>query len=364
MNWKKIYKFICHVWILVPILSFVVLYVPMIWIGYKETPELSYNGFRLLLCNNLRGNLVNQAREVVVEKNPEFIFLKIFIASQVMFAVILIFTWLLEWKKKTWDREVFMLIRGIVSIGYILTALMIQEYVKICIANQNDCIKSIAYQHQNGLEPRANIIFSVGVVVLFMITALVAVMQTDWKKSRKFICYIWLFVPILSLARLSVPIIKVGTSACFTSIPEVPYNGFQLLVYNNLVNQAGEVVIGKSFELTFLKILIAAQMIFDITLIFSWLLEWRMKSKKRKIFLLIRGIISAGYVLTALGIYRYVQICIENQKNSFQSYANSQQVELEKNIIFSVGVVIFYIVTLVAFAKKGERANEEGKIKE
>lgn len=69
MNWKKTYKFLCCIWFLLLAVSLAVLNMPMLWIGYKGTAELSYNGFQLLFCNNITGNLVNQTREVVNGRN-------------------------------------------------------------------------------------------------------------------------------------------------------------------------------------------------------------------------------------------------------------------------------------------------------
>ena len=74
--------------------------------------------------------------------------------------------------------------------------------------------------------------------------------------------------------------------------------------------------------------------------------------KKQKNFLWIRGIVSIGYVVTAIAIYRFVQICVDNQSiqyDLYRSYVHYQQLEIEVNILFSIGVVILFIVTWLFF---------------
>ena len=98
-------------------------------------------------------------------------------------------------------------------------------------------------------------------------------------KIYKLICYIWFLVPVLSLIVLSMPMVTSGISSCVAPIPEVTYNGFQVLIHGNLVNYKKDVVIGMSIELLFLKIMIAMQIIFDVIIILILLWEWR-KNKK------------------------------------------------------------------------------------
>ena len=169
-----------------------------------------------------------------------------------------------------------------------------------------------------------------------------------------FICYFWFLVPVLSLVILYQRMITVGMSACFTSIPEMTYNGFQLLVHNNLVNHSNQIVIDMSLELILLRMMIAMQILFDVILILLSLWEWRKSTKK--VFLWIRGFVSVGYVLTAFAIYRFVLICVGNHRTDhdlYRTYVVYHQYEIEVNILFSISVMILFIVSLLIHIHRG-----------
>lgn len=164
----------------------------------------------------------------------------------------------------------------------------------------------------------------------------------------RFICNIWFLVPVVSLVILYQRMITIGMSACFTSIPEMTYNGFQLLIHNNLVNYSNNIVIDMSVALILLRMMIAVQLIFDVILILLSLWEWRKNTKK--IFLWIRGIVSAGYVLTSFAIYRFVLVCVGNQRTEhdlYRTYVVYHQYELEVNILFSILVILLFIASLL-----------------
>ena len=78
--------------------------------------------------------------------------------------------------------------------------------------------------------------------------------------------------------------------------------------------------------------------------------------------------------MTALTIYQFVSVCGNHLQvdhyHSFSqtSYANYCYDELDDNILFSIGVVILFVVTWFMFQfmsqKKGNVENEKKKIKE
>ena len=131
-------------------------------------------------------------------------------------------------------------------------------------------------------------------------------------KIDRFVCSIWFFVPVLSLLRLSQPIIQINMRQLILSCMPLPvkaYNGFQLLLCRYLINGHNSIVTDMSnpgFDM--LKIMIALQLICDVILISTCLREWRTKQTSR-IFLRLRGMLTIGYVLTAFAIYCFVPVC-------------------------------------------------------
>lgn len=150
-------------------------------------------------------------------------------------------------------------------------------------------------------------------------------------KIYKLICYIWFLVPVLSLVRLSQPMITISMYAGIAAVPEVTYNGFQLLIHGNLVNYYNNIVIDiRNFGLILLKTMIVLQLIFDVIVVFICLWEWKIKQAS-KIFVWFRGMLSIGYVLTAFAVYQFVPICCNHRKVvycPFQSHADYDQFEL------------------------------------
>lgn len=177
-------------------------------------------------------------------------------------------------------------------------------------------------------------------------------------KIYKLICYLWILVPVLSLIRLSQPMLEIGMGEGVDTVAAMPgrtYNGFQLLIHVTLVNAYNATVADmRNFGFLILKIMIVLQLISDVIIVFICLREWREK-QSTKDCLILRGMLSIGYVLTALTIYRFVSVCGNHlQVESFhsmkgRSYANYYYEELEKNILFSIGVVILFIITWLMF---------------
>lgn len=174
-------------------------------------------------------------------------------------------------------------------------------------------------------------------------------------KTSRFMCYIWILVPVLSLIRLSQPMLEIDMGRSMVTCVAMPvktYNGLQLLLCRYLVNGYNSIVADMSnpgFDI--LKIMIALQLICDVILISICLREWREKQTSR-MFLRLRGMLSMGYVLTAFAIYRFVPVCGNYLKEDYISYAHYYQNELEKNILFSIGVVVLFVVTWCFFKTK------------
>lgn len=189
-------------------------------------------------------------------------------------------------------------------------------------------------------------------------------------------CCIWLLVPVLSLVRLSQPILEIRMGAGISTVAALPtrsYNGFQLLFHGSLVNACNDIVVDiRNPGLILLKIMLMMQLFFDVIVVFICLREWR-KKQTSKIFLWLRGILSIGYMMTAFAIYQFISVCNDHLRVnhyplqsplSRTSYVFPDEYELEVNILFSVGVLILFIVTWLFFKKKGKNENVEKKIRE
>lgn len=116
--------------------------------------------------------------------------------------------------------------------------------------------------------------------------------------------------------------------------------------------------------------MIVLQLVSDVIIVVLCLREWREKQTSKG-FLRLRGILSTGYVLTSFAIYQFVSVCGDHLKvdhyplgsEARSSYADYFYDELEDNIMFSVGVVILFIITWFTYwlssKKKGNKENEE-----
>lgn len=195
-------------------------------------------------------------------------------------------------------------------------------------------------------------------------------------KVHKLMCCIWFLVPVLSLVRLSQPILEIRMGAGISTVAALPtrsYNGFQLLFHGSLVSACNDIVADiRNPGLILLKIMLMMQLFFDVIVVFICLWEWR-KKQTSKIFLGLRGILSIGYMMTAFAIYQFISVCNDHLRVnhyplqsslSRTSYVFPDEYELEVNILFSVGVLILFIVTWLFFKKKGKNENDEKKIRE
>lgn len=376
MKQNKIDRFVCSIWFFVPILSLIRLSQPMMEIdmgagiaSIAAMPVKVYNGFQLLFCRYL----INGYNSIVTDmSNPGFDILKMMIVLQLVCDVILISICLREWREKQTNR-IFLRLRGILSIGYVLTAFAIYRFVPVC-GNylKKDWLGSyIFYNYQYELEK--NILFSIGVVVLFMVTWLF--FRTG--SVYKFICYLWFFVPVLSLIILMLPAIEIGVEDDDEPVysimideeeedieltTEVKYNQFQLLLYGSLVNVYKDTVVGrKNIGFVIIKIMIALQLLFDVIIVFIGLWEWR-KKQNPKFLLCLRGILTMGYVLTAFAIYRFVETRIEpisiDHYSSHSYLPRTSYVSwfyyfgVDFNVSFSIGVVVLFMITWLFFGKE------------
>jgi hypothetical protein len=183
-------------------------------------------------------------------------------------------------------------------------------------------------------------------------------------KVQKLISCIWFLVPVLSLVRLSQPMLEIRMGMGISTVAALPtrtYNGFQLLLHASLVNTYNDIVADiRNPGLILLKIMIMLQLIFDVIVVFLCLWEWR-KKQTGKMLLWLRGILSIGYVMTAFVIYRFISVCSDylrinhyplHSSISRTSYIFPDEYELEVNILFSTGVLALFIVTWWFFRRK------------
>lgn len=188
MKQNKIDRFVCYIWLLVPALFLLRLNQKMIYIsiyttedaGYVMPPVTTYNGLQLLL----HGNLVNgYSFRVVDMSNPGFVILKIMIALQLVCDVILVSICLGEWREKQ-SNMFYMRLRGVLSMGYVLTAFAMYRLIPLCCKHlrvgRYTGLSSYAHYDQCGLE--RNILLSIGVVILFIVTLLLFL----FSKRRKY----------------------------------------------------------------------------------------------------------------------------------------------------------------------------------
>lgn len=365
MKQNKIDRFLCFLWFLVPVFSLLRLRRPIMEINMEPgstcvaMPVKSYNGLQLLI----RRYLVNGYNTIVTDMgNPGFNILKMMIVLQLICDVILVSTCLREWRGEQ-SSKAFLRLRGVLSMGYVLTAFAIYHFVSVC----GDHLQLNRYHSFSGTpnarycydELEKNILFSIGVVVLWIISGLFIKTRSAYRT----ISYLWFFVPLLSLFILMQPVMEIEVDAIGQEIEGVLYNGFQLLFGGDLVNAQGDLVIdGNNPEYNLMKIMIALQLIFNISIVFMGIWEWR-KKRNPMIFLGLRGILTVGYVLTAHAIYQLVeewskQIEIDHDPSpSFSSRTSyiSQYWGVELNTSLSIGIVILFVLTLLSFLYQKKR---------
>lgn len=306
MKGNKIYKLLCSLWIIVPILSLIRLSQSLITVEIDSTvvfsvvaePVKSYNGFQLLVHRSL----VNAYNDIVIDmSNPGLLMLKIMIVLQLICDAAIVCICLREWKEKQ-SSKIYLRIRGILSIGYVLTSVALYRFSLICISHPKSSVvvASYAKYHQDELEK--NIYLSIAVVVLFLVTWSFC----NIEKAYRRMCYFWILVPILSLAILNGPMIVIQTHD-FYPITDTEYSGFQMLAYGSLVNKYKDLVIDRgNLGFVIIKVMIALQLVFDLILVIIALWEWRKKQNPKR-FLFLREGLAVGYMLTAAAIYRVVE---------------------------------------------------------
>ncbi|MDE6853111.1 MAG: hypothetical protein K2J67_11625 [Lachnospiraceae bacterium] len=355
MKGNKIYKLLCSLWIIVPVLSLVRLIQPIITVQIDDTvvfsvvaePVKSYNGFQLLIHHNL----VNAYNDIVIDsKNPGLLILQIMIVLQLVCDAAIVCICLREWKEKQ-SPKIYLRIRGILSIGYVLTAVAIYRLSLVCVSHPKASVVVASYAEYHQEELEKNVLFSIAVVMLFLVT---------WSfcrigKAYRRMCYFWILVPVLSLVILSRPMMVIETDDIYP-ITDVEYSGFQMLAYGGLTNEYKDLVIDReNLGFVIIKIMIALQLAFDVILIITALWEWG-KKQNPKCFLCLRGGLAAGYVLTAVVIYQVAawwsdNLEIEHDLDSFltrTSYAFGDW-GVYVTLKFSIAIVVLFAVSLLAF---------------
>lgn len=194
-------------------------------------------------------------------------------------------------------------------------------------------------------------------------------------KIYKLICYLWILVPVLSLVSLSRPMLEIDMGkgvATAAALPGRTYNGFQLLIHVTLVNGYNATVADmRNFGFVVLKIMIALQLMFDVTIVFLCLREWRKKQSTMD-FLRLRGMLSIGYVLTAVTIYRIAAEWsdhLEIKHDLFNSFLTRTSLTRTSYVFgewgvymtlkFSITIAILYVMTLLAFRLTSKKIGNE-----
>lgn len=168
-------------------------------------------------------------------------------------------------------------------------------------------------------------------------------------RSYSFIRCIWFVVPIISFVILNNhPLIVIGNAYLF--VPQSKeYTGLQILFSGAFLDYYKNTAIAMNLELVVLKIMIAIQLLSNVILIFLPFWEYK---RQKKFYLWIRGIISVGYVGTSFAIYCLVKLCVNHHKAAYSMWVIYYEYYLEINILFSISIMVLYIITLFIVKKK------------
>lgn len=358
MKQNKMGRFICSLWILVPVFSLLRLSQPMLWVIKNEgftcrmPPSKTYYGWQLLF----RSNLTNAYGDVVTDmSNPVFVLLKIMIALPLIYDVISVSICIREWRDKRSSKDLLKF-KGILSMGYVLTAFATYRWIVVYGDQLWERMLDEAQQSSYAgacieiLE--INILFYCAVVVLLIVSCLFCRKISAYR----FICYVWFLVPVLSLFILMQQMIIVGDDVGIET--ERVYNGLQMLFCGKLRNLYKEPVIDcQNVGFVCIKIMLVLSLLFDAILVFLVFWEWRKKQNPKQ-FLYFRGILSVGYVLTALSICLLIKSWIDNPARNLlleTGYISSTwHWGIECIFYHSIGVVVLFILTgfVFLFSKK------------
>ncbi|MDE6566894.1 MAG: hypothetical protein K2K70_04060 [Lachnospiraceae bacterium] len=365
MNRNKIYKLLCYLWIVVPILSLIRLSQPLLTIrmsnGVEELPisVRTYNGFQLLV----HGDLVNACNTIFIDsKNLGLLMVKVMITLQLVCDIVVVWICLWEWRKKQ-IPEIHIRIRGILSIGYVLTAIAFYRFLLLCLSHPNASVAAISHAEYYQDELHKNILFSIAVVVLFYATWSFSKAGKTYRRT----CYFWIMMPILSLAILSRPMIMIETDDIYP-VTDVDYSGFHVLAYGSLANEYKDTVINSgNLGFVIMKIMIALQLVFDVIIVITVLWEWG-KKQNPKCLLYFRGGLAAGYLLTALIIGRVAagwsaNLEIEHDLGAFlmrTSYAFGEW-GVYMTFELSIAIAILFAVTLLAYCLTSKEKSNAGR---
>ena len=168
-------------------------------------------------------------------------------------------------------------------------------------------------------------------------------------RSYSFIRCIWFVVPIISFGILNnYPLIIIGNGYMLRPVSK-QYTGLQILFTGAFLDYYKNTAIAMNLELVALKIMIAIQLLSNVILIFLPFWEYK---RQKKFYLWIRGIISAGYVGTSVAIYCLVRLCVIHHKAADSLFVQYYQNYLESYILFSISIMVLYIITLFIVKKK------------
>lgn len=341
-----------------PVFSLLRLSQPMLWVIKNEgftcrmPPSKTYYGWQLLF----RSNLTNAYGDVVTDmSNPVFVLLKIMIALPLIYDVISVSICIREWRDKRSSKDLLKF-KGILSMGYVLTAFATYRWIVVYGDQLWERMLDEAQQSSYAgacieiLE--INILFYCAVVVLLIVSCLFCRKISAYR----FICYVWFLVPVLSLFILMQQMIIVGDDVGIET--ERVYNGLQMLFCGKLRNLYKEPVIDcQNVGFVCIKIMLVLSLLFDAILVFLVFWEWRKKQNPKQ-FLYFRGILSVGYVLTALSICLLIKSWIDNPARNLlleTGYISSTwHWGIECIFYHSIGVVVLFILTgfVFLFSKK------------
>lgn len=187
MDWEKIERKVWNAWTIVAILSFVLLSMPMLevhHVGVSYQPEDIYSGYRLLIATHIKGYPAFYT--ILGRIDIEFVLLKVVIALQLFFDIMLIFVWISEKLHFKLKKFYYAITRRVGIVIYPLLLLANQRCIQFCLANREaDFFGSRIYRASRyNNEWNFKVIFFSLVIVLSLFSIFVIIKRKIHKKSR------------------------------------------------------------------------------------------------------------------------------------------------------------------------------------
>lgn len=180
---KKLFENLCQgLWLVLSVLPIVTLLIPIIRIRSMDdigiSSDVPYNGFAIVRYK-LEHTFMQTDEHLIIKNDIILTMLTVFIILQVLIGISFLAFWIAEFVKKRWKDRLVLKGKAVLTIGYVITAVMIQILAKRCIANQSPgqygFFSAQAYQQNANLygfgkmESKINILASIYVVIFYVI---------------------------------------------------------------------------------------------------------------------------------------------------------------------------------------------------